>query len=95
MGIDLPAATRCPECTLGQVRPVARAGRIVPYRGVGVELPEEFAIPTCDHCGAESMTDELAGHFDLAIETAYWSQRPARRARGDVTPTTPIRLPRR
>ena len=73
--------------------PVARPGRLAPYRGVQVELPAELAIPTCDDCGAETMSDALARDFAVLVETSYWAQRPG--ARRDATPTLPVRLPRR
>jgi len=66
----------CPECGEGRILLVARAGRKARFKRVDVEIPAEFAIPTCNRCGAEAMTDEIASALDAVLETAYWATVP-------------------
>ncbi len=68
-------ASRCPSCNKGTLVEVARAGRVVPFRGVDVELPHDLAIPTCDRCGAESLDAETAAQLDAILFSAYLGRR--------------------
>jgi hypothetical protein len=45
--------TRCTACNKGTLILVGRPGRVVRHEGVDVEVPRDFLIPTCDHCGAD------------------------------------------
>ena len=69
------APPRCPSCGAGALVEVARAGRLVPFRGVEVELPHDLAIPTCDRCGAESLDPETAARLDAVLFRAYIGRR--------------------
>ena len=69
------APPRCPSCGTGALVEVARAGRVVPFRGVDVELPPDLAIPTCDRCGAESLDPETAARLDALLFRAYIGRR--------------------
>jgi hypothetical protein len=65
------APARCPSCREGARVVVARAGRVVAVRGTTVELPGDFAIPTCDRCGAESLDAETAARLDALLFRTY------------------------
>jgi hypothetical protein len=64
----------CPQCRVGSLQPVARAGRKVPFRGVELAIPDDFVIPTCDHCGAEELDPASAARLDEHLWLA-WSRR--------------------
>jgi hypothetical protein len=69
-------ARRCPFCESGTLWPVAKPGRTAPFRGVRLEIPATFAIPTCDHCGAEALDPETAARLDDVLLSAWtWRQR--------------------
>ncbi len=69
-------AQPCRLCGAGTLRPVARAGRTAPFRGICLEIPADFAIPTCDHCHAESLDPETAARLDEQLLSAWtWRQR--------------------
>lgn len=59
---------RCAECGEGTVRPVAGPGRRASFHFVpNLPVPDDLAIPTCDHCGAEWFDQEAAATFDAAM----------------------------
>jgi hypothetical protein len=62
---------RCPLCSDGVLRPVARRGRTVPFRGIQIEIPADFAIPTCDRCDAESLDPDTAAALDAHLLSAW------------------------
>src|SRR5262245_43743754 len=63
---------RCRECGEGTVRPVAKAGRKMPFRNMAaLAVPSTLAIPTCDHCGNEWIDPKTAGAIDEALQGAY------------------------
>ena len=62
---------RCVECGTGTVRPVARAGRRTHYKMLDLVLPANVKVPTCDHCGAEYLSDSSAAAEDAALEPLY------------------------
>lgn len=62
---------RCHECGVGQVRPLARAGRRTRYKTMELEIPKQVEIPTCDNCGAEWMDRQVVRAIDQALESAY------------------------
>jgi eukaryotic-like serine/threonine-protein kinase len=57
---------RCSKCNRGSLLLVGQAGRRVQVEGVSVEVPRDFLIPTCDHCGAE----QLDGHWKALLAAA-------------------------
>ncbi len=61
---------RCVECGVGTVRPLAIAGRRMPYWHLIVEVPEDLLIPTCDHCKAEWIDGPTADALDRALSRA-------------------------
>ena len=68
MGLKLP---RCPECG-GRVELRAAAGRKREVRrGVFLEIPEDFGIPTCVACGEESMVPEVSEPLDRLLSEMY------------------------
>jgi hypothetical protein len=69
-----PPRQRCPSCAGGTLEPVARPGRSAPFRGVCFAIPDDFPIPTCDRCSAESLDDETAARLDEVLMSA-WSHR--------------------
>lgn len=64
-----PKGARCGACG-GRLSDVACPGRVVPFRGLRVEVPADFAIPTCEDCGAESLDGKTADAFDAALLAA-------------------------
>src|SRR5437773_2650545 len=63
---------RCLECGEGMVRPLATAGRRMPFRNMAaVTVPTDFQIPTCDHCGAERIDDPTARALDVMLQDPY------------------------
>ena len=63
---------RCRECGEGMVRPVAKAGRKMPFRNMAaLTVPSTLAIPTCDHCGNEWIDPKTARAIDAALQRAY------------------------
>jgi len=55
----------------GDLVAVARAGRVAPFAGHQLEVPADFAIPTCALCGAESLDPETAGRLDAELFARY------------------------
>jgi hypothetical protein len=63
---------RCHACGTGRVRPLARPGRRVRYKTIAaLEVPPEVAVPTCDACGTEWMTESTARQVDAALAAVY------------------------
>jgi len=63
---------RCRECGKGIVRPLAKAGRHMPFRTMAaLAVPDSLAIPTCDHCNAEWIDPRTAAAIDKALQVAY------------------------
>jgi hypothetical protein len=59
--------TRCPACNQGTIILVGRPGRIARLDGADVEVPRDFLIPTCDHCGADRLDPALANELVAAL----------------------------
>jgi hypothetical protein len=58
--------TKCYECG-GEVKMVARSGRLRPYRrGLEVLVPASLAIPTCQQCGGEYLDGAMSDAIDAA-----------------------------
>lgn len=64
----------CSDCHAAAVSAVTGPGRRAPYRGVIVEIPASFPIPTCSACGAEQLDEQLGRQLDLALASAYMSR---------------------
>lgn len=63
---------RCRECGEGTIRPLAKAGRTMPFRNLAaLPVPATLSIPTCDHCGNEWIDLKTARALDKALEGAY------------------------
>jgi hypothetical protein len=65
---------RCAQCGEGTIRSVASAGRREWYKTMKVEVPADFMIPTCDHCGEEWLSVRQSQALDGALETAYTAE---------------------
>jgi hypothetical protein len=58
---------RCCECG-GKVSLIAKAGRTREVlKGIHVNIPADFGIPTCEDCGDESMVPEVSGPLDFIL----------------------------
>lgn len=62
---------RCGTCNEGVVVEVARPGRVVPFRGLQIELPSDFAIPTCERCGTETLDPTGGARLDELLFAEY------------------------
>ncbi len=62
--------TSCTACKKGTVILVGRAGRVMRRYGADVEVPRDFLIPTCDHCGAERLDAAVEAALDAALAKA-------------------------
>jgi hypothetical protein len=59
---------RCRECGEGTIRPLAKAGRTMPFRNLAaLPVPATLSIPTCDHCGNEWIDLKTARALGLEI----------------------------
>jgi hypothetical protein len=59
--------TRCSACNRGTVILVGRPGRIARLDGVDIEVPRDFLIPTCDHCGVDRLDGRLLNELAAAL----------------------------
>lgn len=58
---------RCSECG-GKVELAAKSGRTREYRrGVRLDVPADFKIPTCLSCGEEFMSAEISSRLDAIL----------------------------
>lgn len=74
----------CPSCEQGTLHGVATAGRTMKHRNLlGVPVPADLEIPTCDHCGAEVVNFQLAEKLDAVLEE-QWQLELAKRAASDI-----------
>jgi hypothetical protein len=64
---------RCRGCGVGEVRPLAKAGRRGNYKNLELGIPADLKIPTCNNCGAEWMDRATAVSLDAALEKIYRS----------------------
>jgi hypothetical protein len=62
---------KCHECGVGEIRPVARAGRRARYKTMELEIPSDVKILTCNNCGAEGTDLATAKAIDAAMEKVY------------------------
>jgi Helix-turn-helix domain len=63
--------TLCGECGRREVEPRTAAGRMSPYKNFpALPVPDDLAIPTCRHCGAEWIGARDAELIDAALEKA-------------------------
>ena len=60
----------CSKCNRGSLLLVGQAGRRVDIDGVSVEVPRDFLIPTCEHCGAFQLHDDWKPLLRAAIANA-------------------------
>ena len=62
----------CRECGEGTIRPLAKAGRRMPFRNMSaLAVPSKLAIPTCDHCVNEWIDPKTAAALDEPLQGAY------------------------
>ena len=61
---------RCLRCERGTLVLVGQAGRSVRIDGASVEVPRNFLVPTCDHCGVEQLDDEWRASLKVAVDNA-------------------------
>jgi hypothetical protein len=66
-------APRLCECG-GRLTALRCRGRWAPFRGRQVEVPDDFAIPTCERCGVESLDAETAERLDEVLLARYVAQ---------------------
>lgn len=65
-------ARKCLHCGKVAVRKRARPGRTVRYRNMAaLGIPDDFPIPTCGRCGAESIDEQTAAALAGMLETRY------------------------
>lgn len=64
--MGLRSAQRRCDCG-GRLADVAKAGRIVPFNGLRVEVPADFVIATCSDCGAELLDERTAQSLDAVL----------------------------
>ncbi|MES1186827.1 MAG: helix-turn-helix domain-containing protein [Myxococcales bacterium] len=65
---------RCPECG-GNVELCAKSGRTRQYRrGVYIEIPADFKIPTCEQCGEEMMSALISSRLDAILHEQFLTQ---------------------
>ena len=63
---------RCRACGEGMVRPLAKAGRRMPFKNMAaLPVPASLAVPTCDYCGNEWIDPKTAKAIDEALQGAY------------------------
>lgn len=62
---------RCRECGLGTVKLTTKAGRKHRYKGIMLSVPEDLAIPTCDHCGNEGLRGDMLEDYTKAMDNSY------------------------
>jgi hypothetical protein len=62
---------KCAACGVGNVAPVARAGRVWRYKQLDLEVPATLVVRTCDNCGEEYIRPSEAKAFDAAMEPVY------------------------
>jgi transcriptional regulator with XRE-family HTH domain len=99
----------CTECHSGNLTSKAVPGRTFLYRkGVELQLPDTFEVPTCDKCGAEIYSEELhraaeaevrpefvkqqRHHIGLLLDTIKTEQRCTLRQIEDACGVTPTYL---
>lgn len=69
----------CASCGRGEVKPMPGHGRRMLYRNFpSLPIPDEVAVPTCDHCGEEWLDDEALASLDASLKEA------ARKARSGI-----------
>jgi DNA-binding transcriptional regulator YiaG len=62
----------CPACDVGHLRLVAKSGRRMPLKQIpDLEIPSDFAIPTCDRCDAEIIGDKELATLDTVMKATY------------------------
>jgi len=61
---------RCSKCERGSLLLVGQLGRQVVIDGSVVEVPRDFLIPTCDHCGAEHLHEQWRSSLLKAVANA-------------------------
>jgi len=61
----------CGECEERAVVGLARAGRVMAYKNMELEVPADVVVPTCESCGAMWIDEAAATALDGALEGAY------------------------
>ncbi len=65
-------ADQCPTCGIGTIAPATGPGRTIAFRNVpDLPVPEDFAIPTCDHCGQWWINPTVAELLDERMAIVY------------------------
>ena len=72
------AKRRCRECGQGTIRLVATPGRTWRYKRFILDVPADFEIPTCDHCGEEWLEADRADELDNVLHGQYVERLTAR-----------------
>lgn len=62
--------SKCGRCG-GDIQVVARPNRMTSYKGLQIEIPATFKIPTCLNCREEYTNAEIAERLDQALEVEY------------------------
>ena len=63
---------RCLRCNSVSVRPRKGVGRTRPYRVLAtLPIPDDFEIPTCQHCGAEYSDASMERALDQVLAAVY------------------------
>jgi len=73
---------RCAQCGKGNNPSGGEPGRREWYKTMEVEVPADFAIPTCDRCGEEWLSVRQSQARDGVLETG------TRRSLSGLPPTT-------
>src|SRR4051794_23567454 len=60
----------CSQCQRGSLILVGQAGRKVRIDGATIEVPRDFLIPTCDHCGVEQLDERWKASLAVAVANA-------------------------
>ena len=65
---------RCPECG-GNVELCAKSGRTREHRrGVEMDIPADFGIPTCVKCGEEMLSAKISERLEAILQEQYLKQ---------------------
>ena len=65
---------QCRGCGQGTIRLVATPGRTWRYKHLLLDVPADFEIPTCDHCGEEWLEADRADELDKIFHKQYKSK---------------------
>lgn len=70
---------KCYACFEGEVVPTTAAGRRSRHKAIqNLPVPDDLAIPTCNHCGEQWISPADAKRIDAALEVVYRQELLAR-----------------